>query len=98
MRPWLEILFEKTSFILRLVTLSVSNHKHESDDFGKTGYYIEFSLNTSEEQKEETDDIDVNEITNKLEEIQITTPSQFNTFDKIDDCLDQLSSKLNILW
>ncbi|RIA81079.1 hypothetical protein C1645_791298 [Glomus cerebriforme] len=93
-------ILEKTSFIptvsyFVLGESGLNNNKLkfvESDEESpnrRTRYSVKF-LNNEDTEIEEVDVINY-----RIEEFLQLNPCQFNTFDKIDDCLDILSTKLN---
>ncbi|GBB90923.1 hypothetical protein RclHR1_01800008 [Rhizophagus clarus] len=61
----------------------------EESSNGRTRYCVKFLKNDNNihDEPDELDDVNI-------EDYLHITPCQFNTFDKIDDCLDILSSKL----
>jgi hypothetical protein len=93
-------ILEKTSFIptVSYFVLAESGFDHnklkfvEVDDEltnGRARYFVKFLKDEDDRYNgsDELDDINI-------EDYLHITPCQFNTFDKIDDCLDILSSKL----
>ncbi|CAB4389537.1 unnamed protein product [Rhizophagus irregularis] len=91
---------EKTSFIptVSYFILSESSFDNnrlkfveadEESSNGRTRYFVKFIKDDDDEYNEPDELDEVN-----IEDYLHITPCQFNTFDKLDDCLDILSSKL----
>lgn len=93
-------ILEKTSFIptVSYFILSESGFDNnrlkfvevdEESSNGRTRYFVKFTKDDDDRYNEPDEFDDVN-----IEDYLHITPCQFNTFDKLDDCLDILSSKL----
>src|SRR5581483_10553924 len=72
---------------LKFIKYTENAENTATNNSNRTRYFVEFI-----KDEDEFDQID--DITNRLEDLVQLTPHQFNTFDKLDDCLDRLSLKI----